>query len=570
MTINRDNPASGRFSEAWWSFVAADLEAQRAERQRSWGDIDEMLLVRYEAGVCTEEERARVEQAMRDFPAVRESIEIGRELVEEWQTAAAFATQAPLSPSAVPDGPVAVNLSHAAKEQSDAFPIEQEGRKHPRDSVAARPLHSLAISVLNAASFPGRIVIGMVTAVYRKLTPRPRHLDQAEASTSRDAFPAWTRKWPSLNDLGMPGSNFRLVELLISIGIAVVGVAILIPPVLSAREAARRAQCSNNLKQIGLAAANYESANNCFPSGSYSGTLFNPPHVGSNPENFSCFVRMLPFFEQEPMYNAVNFNLTSADPANLTISGVQVSALNCPSDLKYESIELPGTQVSPSGTLPGWNFNQMYPLPPGKWNQAFTSYSGNAGTFTFGFSNLMPPQVLKAYNGVIYNDSSVRVASITDGTSATLFFGERSKGHSDTLDLTYADSDNAWNSGRWDDTLFSTLYPVNLATSANKTAFKSKYSTTAARSYHPGGAFFAFGDGSVKFLKNSIDSWSFKDSNFNGYGDLMPDNTTFVHVPSMAPYTKPGDYLRYNGAQVGIYQQLSTCASGDIVSSDSY
>jgi hypothetical protein len=77
---DKDKPESGRYSEAWWSHVAADREAELAERQRTWGGIDELLIVRYETGRCTEEEKARVEQAMQDFPAVRESIAIGREL----------------------------------------------------------------------------------------------------------------------------------------------------------------------------------------------------------------------------------------------------------------------------------------------------------------------------------------------------------------------------------------------------------------------------------------------------------------------------------------------------------
>src|ERR1700733_7377025 len=115
--------------------------------------------------------------------------------------------------------------------------------------------------------------------------------------------------------------GFTLIELLVVIAIIAVLIALLLPAVQAAREAARRAQCTNNLKQIALAANNYESATGCFPGGSYSSTLFNPPHWATYPENFSAFVRMLPYFEQAPMYNAVNFNLCSSDFANVTICG---------------------------------------------------------------------------------------------------------------------------------------------------------------------------------------------------------------------------------------------------------
>ena len=369
-----------------------------------------------------------------------------------------------------------------------------------------------------------------------------------------------------------PRRGFTLIELLVVIAIIAVLIALLLPAVQAAREAARRAQCTNNLKQMALAANNYESSSGCFPGGSYSGTLFNPPHWSTYPENFSCFVRMLPYFEQAAMSNATNFNLCSSDPANLTICGVQVNSLICPSDIKNEQVALPATRAS-SGVTPGWSFNEIYPLPPGNWTQAFTSYAGNAGTFTFGFTNLMPSTVLSQFNGVIYNDSSVKISAITDGTSNTFIFGEHSKGHLFILDPAYAVSDNSWNSGRWYDTLFATLYPLNLAIGNNLGISRGGYSyyyPTAAGSYHPGGANFALCDGSVRFLKNSISSWTFNSGNADSYGDAMPDNTTFVTVPASPPAIKSGTYLQNNGAILGVYQQLSTRAGGEVVSSDSY
>jgi prepilin-type N-terminal cleavage/methylation domain-containing protein/prepilin-type processing-associated H-X9-DG protein len=380
--------------------------------------------------------------------------------------------------------------------------------------------------------------------------------------------------------------GFTLIELLVVIAIIAVLIALLLPAVQSAREAARRAQCTNNLKQMGLAAANYESTNSVFPGGSYSvsganwaGALASGYYVwGTYPENFSCFARMLPFFEQAAMYNAINFSSgTSAAPDNLTIAGVRVASLVCPSDLQNDTVAMPAQRASSGGTTPGWSYNEVYPLPPGNWTQAFSSYAGNAGTFTFGYSNLMPTGNLAFFNGVIYNDSAVKLASITDGTSNTFLFGEHSKGHLFILDPGYAISDNSWNSGRWYDSLFATLYPLNLAIGNNTGGINySYYYPTAAGSYHPGGGNFGFCDGSVKFIKNSISSWTFQTGNADSYGDSMPDNTTFVTVSATAPAVKGGSYLVNSNtstntpAQLGVYQQLSTRAGGEVVSSDSY
>jgi prepilin-type N-terminal cleavage/methylation domain-containing protein/prepilin-type processing-associated H-X9-DG protein len=385
-------------------------------------------------------------------------------------------------------------------------------------------------------------------------------------------------------DKPRPIRGFTLIELLVVIAIIAVLISLLLPAVQSAREAARRAQCVNNLKQLALAANNYESANTVFPGGSYSGLNgFNPPHWGTYPENFSCFVRMLPYFEQGAMANAINFNLMSADVANLTVGGVRVSSLICPSDLSNDTIQLPATRASSFGVTPGWSFNlidqgnidAVFPLPPGSWQQAFTSYAGNAGTFTFGYSNLMPTSVLPFFNGVIYNDSSVKISAVTDGTSNTFLFGEHSKGLLFKLDPGYAVSDNSWNSGRWYDTLFATLYPLNQG-NGNNASLKSDsyYYPTAAGSLHPGGANFAFCDGSVRFIKNSISNWTFNAGNADYYNDTMPDNTSFVTVSATPPAIKSGTYLLHslNGvpAQLGVYQQLSTRAGGEVVSADSY
>ena len=364
--------------------------------------------------------------------------------------------------------------------------------------------------------------------------------------------------------------GFTLIELLVVIAIIAVLIALLLPAVQAAREAARRSQCVNNLKQLALAAQNYHDISGAFPGGSYSGTTFNPPHYGTYPENFSVFVRLLPFFEQSPMYNSTNFNLCSADQANITIAGVQVKTLVCPSDPMNTPVPFPATQSS-TGVTPGWSWNAIYPIPAGNWQQAFSSYAGNAGTFTFGFSNLMSATVLSQYNGVIYNDSSVNIAQVTDGTSNTMIFGEHARGLLFVVDPAYAVADGSWNSGRWYDTLFATLYPMNLGL-GNGAGIPNPtyYDPTSAGSYHPGGANFAFCDGSVRYLKNSINSWSFSAGNTDSSGDSMPNGTTYTPVPIVAPYTKVGNYLANGTALLGVYQSLSTRSGGEVISSDQY
>jgi len=372
------------------------------------------------------------------------------------------------------------------------------------------------------------------------------------------------------SSLRRPRRGFTLIELLVVIAIIGVLVALLLPAVQSAREAARRAQCTNNLKQLALAALNYESASGCYPGGSYSNYNGGAPAKGcangvapcAFPENFSVFVRMLPYTEQSAMYNAVNFNFTSSNFENISIAGVRLNILTCPSDTRNDPVAFVlGTPNSAFNLIGG-------SPPPGNWLVCYSSYAGNAGTWDFGTTTLANPAVRAMYNGVIYNDSSTAVAHVTDGTSGTMLFAEHSHYMALQNDPNFYVSDNSWQSGRWYDTLFSTLYPISINLQANPAQANGPfgfYAGTAANSLHPGGANFAFCDGSVRFLKSTINTWSVSGSTTDPRGYAIPDGATTSAVSN-----PNGTVYQFGSAQLGVYQKLSTRAGGEVVSSDQY
>ena len=133
--------------------------------------------------------------------------------------------------------------------------------------------------------------------------------------------------------------GFTLIELLVVISIIAVLIALLLPAVQSAREAARRAQCVNNLKQIGLGLFNYESANGVFPPGyiDYQNNPIFTPDLDMGP-GWGWAAMLLPYVEQQPLYNAINFSLgitvasNPASAANSTAVVVTLGVFQCPSD----------------------------------------------------------------------------------------------------------------------------------------------------------------------------------------------------------------------------------------------
>jgi prepilin-type processing-associated H-X9-DG protein/prepilin-type N-terminal cleavage/methylation domain-containing protein len=192
---------------------------------------------------------------------------------------------------------------------------------------------------------------------------------------------------------------FTLIELLVVISVIGVLIALLLPAVQAAREAARRTQCFNNLKQLGIALHTYESASRSFPPGYVS--FFDPSGNDTGP-GWGWAAMLLPQIEQKPLFDAVNFNLPIEDASNPTSRVALLATFLCPSD----SAPLAWWAVTrdPSGT-PLQSICQV----------AAANYVGMFGTSDPGVDG----------DGVFFRDGNIGIPNITDGTAQTIAAGER-------------------------------------------------------------------------------------------------------------------------------------------------
>lgn len=286
--------------------------------------------------------------------------------------------------------------------------------------------------------------------------------------------------------MGRAPRGFTLVELLVVIAIIGLLVALLLPAVMAAREAARRSQCSNNLKQIGLAALQFEDTYKRLPPGA----VWSPSGTAKG----SLYVYLLPYLERSALFQAYDFTQTSIDDSTLPgsttlIASTVIPTLLCPSDPHPKQYfgALASHNYSASRG-PTAVFNNPSCSCPNPWQSLAQAPLDDPQNFAGPFTRLGTP---------------VRLSQISDGLTNTIFFGEvrpRCSEH----------GRNGWATSNNGNGFCTTLIPINYNScddnAANACNRSCNWSTELGfRSLHAGGAFFTFGDGSVRFLNQNID-----------------------------------------------------------------
>jgi prepilin-type N-terminal cleavage/methylation domain-containing protein len=287
--------------------------------------------------------------------------------------------------------------------------------------------------------------------------------------------------------------GFTLVELLVVIAIIGVLVGLLLPAVQSAREAARRTQCTNNLKNLGLAMHNHHDSQGHFPFGFHN-------------EETLWSARILPYIEETPLYETMIFqegglgNWNNASSPNTVACGTLVTVFRCPSMAVEEHIDnegIPGRVPCSYRACGGSNI----------WSDDISTISSLAPTGAMALEQ-------HPLNGIFYGNSETRMGGIPDGTSKTIMIGEsytdpRYVKDGQAMDYWYfgAPQIGAWRVGG----IGGTEYSEGVGSTGPR--MNSRLDPTmpgtiqemSFGSYHPAGAIFGFADGSVRFLPEDID-----------------------------------------------------------------
>jgi prepilin-type N-terminal cleavage/methylation domain-containing protein len=289
--------------------------------------------------------------------------------------------------------------------------------------------------------------------------------------------------------------GFSLIELLVVLSVLSMLIALLLPAVQNAREAARRMQCRNNLKQIGLAIHSYAETNACLPMGRVP--IYDPRFAGIGPPctarlvDKSVLVAILPNIEQAALYNSVNHDLSIFALENTTTHSQVVECYLCPSD--------------PGAGRTALNAGALDPMAPdpstGRWVMARTSYSACFGTFpvlampAYAPNCAVPSQLLAQSDGSFNDFHPIPLSSVVDGLSATIFVSEKALITFDEMNELKPGlaADRGWYvSGNLGDTLFTTFFPINAYKRTALGAFSARLNS--ASSLHPGGVNILMGD----------------------------------------------------------------------------
>ena len=282
--------------------------------------------------------------------------------------------------------------------------------------------------------------------------------------------------------------GFTLIELLVVIAIIAVLIALLLPAVQQAREAARRTQCKNNMKQLGLALHNYHDVHRTFPSGWISvNNGVSSTNVGLNGAGWGTMI--LPFLDQAPLYNKFNANLAIHAPANVPFIDNILTAFQCPSDPKPNKWNI-GEDGNPG--------NILAQLPTANYVACF-------GTGELDGCENPPGTAPVASNGqcvgdgMFYHNSKVQIRDVTDGTTNTFLLSER-----------LTDESLGWLS-TWPGMVSNGEEPFQrILGSADHVPNDPVAHFDDFSSRHVGGAQFCMGDGSVRFISENIDHGTYR------------------------------------------------------------